>query len=434
MRNPTLLRRLTTSLRRVLHQAWEQAPELARETIHTKGGHAFLIFWAIYFLAVLYSAHAFKRDPTSTFFVPEYGYERIYSLVRQAQADAFMTAANTKPPIGIYTQTPKLCVGIATIGRPGEQYVRYTIGSLLEGLTEKEREEIHLIIFIAHTDPVLHPIYGKPWLEAVSNEVMLYNVSTETLEFLQELEKSRNFRVKGARDYAYVLERCAESGAPYTVILDDDTLAAAGWYPRAMAAIENAEAYTPNEQGPGWMYLRLFFTEEFLGWHSEQWYVYLGNSLVVFLGTGSVLLFLRRFFLGDLVSNRIIIVTCFICVPACIGLYFGAGRLSVHPLQPGVFQMPKYGCCGQALLYPRDMALVVLARFRQRGVGFPDSLVEELANEKEYVRWAVAPSLVQHIGSISSKGNDFGGMAQHARSVAEKIWSFGFELYDPRIG
>ena len=35
-----------------------------------------------------------------------------------------------------------------------------TIGSLLEGLSEAERAQIYLIMFIAHADPIVHPIYG----------------------------------------------------------------------------------------------------------------------------------------------------------------------------------------------------------------------------------------------------------------------------------
>jgi hypothetical protein len=434
MRIGNVLRWLATSTRRIVHQTWNEIPELAHQTLRTQGGRAFLIFVVVYVLTTFYCAHTFKRDPTSAFFDPRYGYERIYSLKRQEQAEVFIAAARSNHSVVKTTRTPKLCVGISTIGRPGKQYVSYTIGSLLEGLTEQERAEIHLVTFIAQTNPSLHPIYEEQWLEAVSDDVMLYNVSKETLGFLQGLERDRDYRVKGAHDYAYVLERCIESKAPYIAILDDDTLAVAGWYSRAMAAVERAEADTPQKQDPSWLYLRLFFTEEFLGWHSEQWHVYLRYSLAVFLGTGLALIALRSCGLQSLISDRILFVTCFVCVPACIGLYFLAGRLSLHPLKPGVYQMLRYGCCGQALLFPRDMALVVLARFQERGIGFPDTLVEELANEKDYVRWAVIPSLVQHIGSISSKGDDFGAMAKHAASVAEKIWSFGFEMYDASKG
>lgn len=417
-------------MRRILRPAWEQAPQIADQILNSRGGRAFLTFLPLYFLAIIYCGYAFERDPTSAFFDPQYGYERRYSVHRQAQAEAYINASHAKPPRTAPSQPPKLCVGIATVARPGDkQYVRYLIGSLLDGLTEQERRELHLITFIAHTNPIAHPIFEKPWLDAVSDEVMLYNVTQETLGILQEFERSKNFRAKGARDYAYVLERCIGSNAPYVTVFDDDTLAVAGWYPRVMAAIREANAEMPKEQQNGWLYLRLFFTEEFLGWHSEFWHIYLVNSLALFSCTGLILLALRQCGLHGTISNRVVTVVCFVCVPACIILYFLAGRLSLHPLGPGVYKMPKYGCCGQALLYPRDKASVILDRFRQRGIGYPDALVEELANEKDFVRWAVMPSLVQHIGSKSSKGDDFGSGTKQDKSVAEKIWSFGFEDY-----
>jgi hypothetical protein len=38
---------------------------------------------------------------------------------------------------------------------------RTTEESILEGLSESERQIIKLMVFIAHTDPQLHPIYGE---------------------------------------------------------------------------------------------------------------------------------------------------------------------------------------------------------------------------------------------------------------------------------
>ena len=69
---------------------------------------------------------------------------------------------------------------------------------------------------------------------------------------------------------------------------------------------------------------------------------------------------------------------------------------------------------------------------REVGAGFVDELIEAWANDMGYVRWAVMPSLLQHIGVHSSKGDDLGDKAKWDRSVAEKIWNFGFEMYDDR--
>ena len=59
--------------------------------------------------------------------------------------------------------------------------MRGTIGSLLEGLSDAERAQIHLIAFIAHTDPTVHPIYHEPRLIAVSNTVLTYDIPQEDI-------------------------------------------------------------------------------------------------------------------------------------------------------------------------------------------------------------------------------------------------------------
>lgn len=75
------------------------------------------------------------------------------------------------------------------------------------------------------------------------------------------------------------------------------------------------------------------------------------------------------------------------------------------------------------------MAPKVVARLTIKKAGYVDMLVEEWADEEDLVRWAVVPSLLQHIGGRSSKGDDMGFKSKHNRAVAEKIWNFGFELH-----
>lgn len=422
-------RLVTNPARHGLRQVWALAPDLAHNTFYTTPGRTFLAFVCFYFLILLCCSYTFNHDPTSAFFDPRVGYERVYSVKRQEEALSFITTAEERAIPLNTPPSPRLCLGISTIGRPGEQYVRSTIGSVLEGLNQQERGELYLVTLIAQTHPDQHPIYKEKWPKALSDEYLPYNVGEKEFEYLEELERSKNFREKGLWDYTYVLNRCISTGAPYVAILDDDVLAVAGWFNRTMTAVEIANARTPQQKGFSWLYLRLFYTEEFFGFNRENWPLYLLSSLGVFSATGFVLVLLRSLGFHKEISNRTLAVVCGICVPACIILYFLIGRNALYPLAPGVHQMQESGCCGQGLLYPRDMAIPLATHLREKGSGFPDSVVEEWANENNYIRWAVAPSLLQHIGGRSSKGDDFGGMAKHAGSVAEKIWSFAFEQY-----
>lgn len=77
-------------------------------------------------------------------------------------------------------------------------------------------------------------------------------------------------------------------------MLEDDVLAMDGWYYRTREALDSAErqmaekdeskckhsiyqlSYPPNYLLG--LYLRLFYTEQFLGWNSEEWPTYLFYS------------------------------------------------------------------------------------------------------------------------------------------------------------
>ncbi len=419
----------TTSLpSTIIQRIRSNAPVFAYKVFNTPGGWASVTFLFLYLALIRYCSHAYYRDPTSIFFDPERGYERVYSVIRQDQADNFIQ--NVKPSQKLLSlNAPKLCIGIASVGRPGNQYVRSTVGSLLEGLTEQQRREINLTILIAHTHPEDHPIYGEEWLEALADKVLLYHVTEEQTKQLEEWEKEKDYRKKAIFDYTYLLDHCHATGASWVAMVEDDTLAMAGWYPKAMDALDTADAQHHWSKTSDWLYLRLFYTEEFLGWNIEEFPRYLFASLAIVSATAISLLGIRTFGLQKLISNNVIIAVCFIYTPACIILYFLAGRVSMQPLTPGVHEMPRFGCCAQGFVFSREMAPKVVERLTVKEAGYVDMLVEQWANEEDLVRWAVVPSLLQHIGGHSSKGDDMGPGSKHNRPVAEKIWNFGFELH-----
>lgn len=393
---------------------------------------AFISFSFTYLALIRYCSYAFHRDPTSAFFDPARGYERKYSLDRQAEADSYIHNGNRSSFPSVPPKAVQMCVGIATVGRDGEQYVRSTIGSLLDGLTPKEREEIYFMVLIAHTAPHVHPIYGEQWLTNVVDKVLLYDVSQTQMTDLVAWENAKDYRKKAIFDYTYLLQRCYDTGAQWIAMIEDDTLAVDGWYPRAMEALQTAdEKHLPSNE-MDWLYMRLFFTEEFLGWNSEEWPCYVVGSFGVVGMVATVLLLIRRFTFEKTITNAVIAVICLACTPACVLLYFLAGRLSMQPLSPGVYQMPNFGCCAQGFVFSHQMAPKVIARLAQKREGFVDELIEDWANEAHLVRWVVIPSPLQHIGGHSSKGDDFGSKSRYDRSVAEKIWNFEFETYRDR--
>lgn len=385
-----------------------------------------LVFgYSIFLLAAYnYCSVAFTRDPTSFFFDPTKGYQRVYSLKREKEAAAFIEAHNhsTSAPAPIPDNAP-ICLGVATIGRSGEQYVRNTIGSLLEGLSEEQRNNIHLAVFFAQTDPQKHPIYHEPWLKDVANELIEYKVSDDDLARLRSFESQHQFWNKSMYDYEYLLQKCLDTGAQWIMLVEDDIIAKAGWYTQATSALKTIQA----ERKPStWLYLRLFYTEKLFGWNSEEWMRYLGWSVFVFLATAAGLISARagsRRLRKHLSNLSIAIIVC-LYLPASILLYFMAGRLSMQPPSRGLQRMETFGCCSQGLIYPREIVPRVMdtVRHATNRRYYVDMTLERWGNAQNLARYALVPPLLQHVGSHSSKGNLFD-------EGANSIWNFEFENY-----
>lgn len=208
----------------------------------------FFVFLLLYLLLVQYARTRCYRDPTSVFFDAERGYLPDYSAVRSEQANTFIDHV-TSGQITPYkaSRSPGLCVGVATIARNGARYFRTAVGSLLENLSESERAELYLILFIAHSDPHQHPSYSENWLHDVADTVLLYNWEEVDRGRIIELEQDHNKlsgREKGLFDYTYLMKACHAVNASHVVMLEDDVVLLDGWLHRAQAALSTAARKT----------------------------------------------------------------------------------------------------------------------------------------------------------------------------------------------
>ena len=371
----------------------------------------------------LYSVSA--RDPTSYFFNARKAYDRSYSLRREEEALRFIGSVNsTNIPAPAAISHPSMCIGVATVKRPAlEQYVRATIGSVLEGLSDTERDEISLITLIANTDPNVHPIYHEPWLNAVSNKVLTYDLSGEDTSRLRQFEDDGLPRNKSMYDYGLLLQSCLDTSADWITVIEDDVIARAGWYSQAKTSLQAVQEQT--HQG-SWLYLRMFYTEIFFGYVREHWPRYFGASITLFVCLFGTLTVLRSRlpFLRQYLSYLDIGVLCCCCLPAFIGLYFMAGYVTTHPSHPGVKLMSEFGCCSQGFIFPQDIVPSIIQRTKEAMYEdlYIDMLLERYADSQNLARFAKFPSLLQHIGLKSSKG--FGYDAN-----AGTIFNFEFETF-----
>jgi hypothetical protein len=186
------------------------------------------------------------------------------------------------------------------------------------------------------------------------------------------------------------------------------------------------------------LYLRLFYTEEFFGWNAEDWPVYLLYSILAVSLVACTCLSVRQYQprLKPRLPNETVFLLSGVCTPLLIGLFFAAGRVTVIPNPQGVQQMPRFGCCSQALVFPQSRLPDLVDLYRERRIGYVDMITEDYADANNEIRWAAIPSIMQHAGRKSSKSasSDPDAPLRHKSkselSDVEKLWNFGFELND----
>lgn len=88
-------------------------------------------------------------------------------------------------------------------------------------------------------------------------------------------------------------------------------------------------------------------------------------------------------------------------------------------MSTGVRPMNKYGCCSQALAYPRPIILLILSESDLTTDWLVDMMIKEIADEEHLQRWS-PPALFPHVGDTSSKGYGFDNNAR-------ELWTFRFE-------
>ncbi|KAI4247651.1 MAG: hypothetical protein L6R42_009556, partial [Xanthoria sp. 1 TBL-2021] len=337
--------------------------------------------------------YAYSHDPTSFFFDPSKGYQWVYSSKREKQADAFIDSANRAGGQPSSQSSPSICLGVATIARTKEQYIRRTIGSLLQGLTDDQRGSIHLAVFFAQTDPSQHPIYNEPWLKNLANEILQYDVSNETMARLHALEENHHFWNKSMFDYQDLLKNCVDTGSDWIMIVEDDVLAKEGWYIQATDALRNIQMRMKRHE---WLYLRLFYTEKLLDGTAR-------NGLSILGGLYSPLWSQPRPWLS---AEAILVAYASTC-----------------PTYPSSL-MEQIGCWPQGLIFPRlivPRAMNTVKHATDQRY-YADMTLERWANSEGLPRFALVPPLLQHVGSKSSKGSEFD-------QGANSIWNFAFENY-----
>ncbi len=84
-----------------------------------------------------------------------------------------------------------------TVRREPKQYIDQAIGSMLEGLSYAEKEDLFVFVLFANGDPSIHPTWNATWLRAAVDFATTYEVGEEELARLREMEEKYDFQQKG---------------------------------------------------------------------------------------------------------------------------------------------------------------------------------------------------------------------------------------------
>ncbi|KAF5000253.1 hypothetical protein FGRMN_1885 [Fusarium graminum] len=389
-------------------------------------------------------------DPSSFFYDYHRAYQTRYTDDREKEVDDFLALVNHETidepsnisliDSGDITRSKKakqFCIGIPSVRRQNEQYLPVALASLVQGLSIEERQDTHIVILLADDDPASSPAFGQTWLSRLTDEVIFYgngslpdvsdkyhNIAKGHLHGSQEM--SRNGRVH--RDYATLMATCRDRGSDYFVLIEDDVIAAKYWLKRLSSGLKMLERTGVTDD---WLYLRLFYSETYLGWNSEELPVYLMHSLYLYAIVLVLYLFLATFTStqrSHTIPLKLLIWNVShltIWTASFITLYFLAGRLTVAPLPIGVHEMANYGCCAQGLVIPHQHieGLELALKTAPDGIA-GDSLIEAYADRNHLRKYAITPSVLQHVG-IRGSSDTVG--------TKKLTWNFSFERINDGI-
>ncbi|KAB8227395.1 uncharacterized protein BDW43DRAFT_316871 [Aspergillus alliaceus] len=373
---------------------------------------------------IWYGKTHFYRDPGSIFYDEAHAFEQRYSQHRRREVDAFIRSQNTtstlEPPLKS-SPNPTLCLTYSSVRRQTTNYLETSIASVLTTLTSQERQDLHLTILIAEPDPSTHPNWNTTWLRTTTDTFTTYNTTQAKLSHLSHLQSTSNYAEKGVFDYTHALQLCHATGAPYIALFEDDILLANTWFIRTLTGLSQI----PPSKTNSWLFMRLFNQERSTGWASrsiggnnEHWIIL---AIGVSISLAGYLARRQSQVARSWVDWGTLGVVVLVLNPAMVVLFFQAGKASLLPPSPGVYE-EGFGCCSQAMVFPRERVADIVGFLGDRGSGQVDLLLDEMAVEGGWGRWAMYPVVVQHIGLDSAR--------KTVKAEAQAIWSMAFEDLD----
>lgn len=373
---------------------------------------------------------------------------RTESLEALAQMEAFAKAKGHPLPLFNRPTARRLCVGVVSVRRLATEdgqplaYLSQTMAGLLTRIPWHLQDRLRITLYNVDADPEGHA-------EAKAISRLVHTVSPDYGRMTggltaQDILAQGGVIYKENLDYQAAVQHQLSLECQYSLLLEDDSLAAPDWYAQVEQVID---ALSKSRNDGTWHYAKLYTTLMFEGYQNDPWSVAellltaLGAALLLFLTVSIVLLLI------DLVmqqKNRILLrksndpessqaLTGHEMAPSPflltrrwildwtlgqILLAFGLGAMATlligrqnirySPYSPRHLYPAPICISSQAMLYPRDQLFILdkyLTEHRDpkmlaKDLHAPHILAESKHKDLQIYSWL--PDIFQHIGLYST--------------------------------
>ena len=216
-------------------------------------------------------------------------------------------------------------------------------------------------------------------------------------------------------DYRFCLQSALKYNPRYVILLEDDVLVVEQFFDIIKIKLN----HIISSHGDGysnWLFMKLYYPQKWQG-YGINFYHYMELTGIAISG-GSIILMLYCCIVNSSGrKSKHSFNTCLLFVLGasyCVLLCISIGRpyilqlrtLSLHTY--GLVRAP--GCCTQAMLYPSKMVQKLaehLPTITATHVFAVDLIIDKYASRNGLFSYLVEPSLVKHIGLVSSLNKKF---------------------------
>lgn len=332
----------------------------------------------------------------------------------------------------IHPKTYKITVGIVTIKRVfGNDSLGY-LTQVLGSLTRNSDQSMGVFVCNVYPGPGVHN--EAKYLAKYFSTFVRFTEPSPAYVIMNSFEKEKE-------DYLFCMQNLLKYSSEYILILEDDAVP----YENFAKALDNVLSKLEKSH-PTWGILKLFYPSRWQGFSIteirkciELFCIGICGSIFFVVGFGLLNFLLCYRGNKKLVKNKLLVAALLGFLHAVCSVLL-VGRQNVLEIMRDwnvFFAVVAPNCCSPAILYKSEIAKMLIEhlRYTECNQNYPlDKAIDDLRRINNIGTYLVEPSLVKHIGVISSlkgiKGNLEEFILQQSKLRAFYVSNFSFCLQE----